>query len=361
MEREGITRSDVVGLLSHLGSDCSGAVSCLPENEPQIKTPGDLATDYDVLAEAQINEIVRRLADKEPLPEEIRDPSPIAGVQSKIALTILKDGRYALPKPDLKVPTTHILKVPRRDRGYEAHQERASAKLAAQCNLQVAIPELVSFNDIDALIIERFDRKIDNNGMVTRIHQEDFAQALGIPSSLKYERYGKPGRIFNIESIARVLQSTAQPAISLKFFLEATFFNLAIGNTDNHAKNHALLYSNGEIPVMAPLYDLVPIRLDNTFTHQLSFNIGQADHFDNITMEDYKEFFLKLGMSAKGAENFIKGALTELIQNIESVSLTLPKPALKGFDDLIGHELEQLKNVLDLNVKIRERDLYIFS
>lgn len=358
MDREGISRSDVVGLLYHLGSDCSGAVSCLPMDEPAVKIPGDLSSDYEALEEHQINEIVRRLAEREPLPAGIRDPSPIAGVQSKIALTMLQDGRYALPKMDLKVPTTHILKVPRRGKGHEAHEEAASARLAAECNLYVAIPEVVSFDGIDALLIERFDRKVDDQGRVSRIHQEDFAQALGISSSLKYERYAKSGQGFNVQAIAKILKLTVQPALSLKFFLEATFFNLAIGNSDNHAKNHALLYSNGAVPVMAPLYDLLPVRLNNSYTHELSFNMGKAKKFDEITREDYKAFFLELGMSSKGADNFIKGTLTALVQDIEKASAAIRKKKLKRFDDLIGRELEHLKDVLKLEVDLMERDLF---
>jgi serine/threonine-protein kinase HipA len=35
LDREGLERGDVVGLLHHLGADCAGSVSCLPVGDPR--------------------------------------------------------------------------------------------------------------------------------------------------------------------------------------------------------------------------------------------------------------------------------------------------------------------------------------
>ena len=45
MAREGIARDDVAGLLFHLGRDCAGAISVLPEGAPPVKVPGDFSQD----------------------------------------------------------------------------------------------------------------------------------------------------------------------------------------------------------------------------------------------------------------------------------------------------------------------------
>ncbi len=127
VDRERLDRNDIVGLLYHLGADCAGAISCLPASAPAAKVPGLLATDYDFLDEAQIIDIARRLADRAPLPEAVRDPSPVAGVQRKIALVATADGRFALPKRGLGAPTTHILKVPTRHDARESDFEAAAA------------------------------------------------------------------------------------------------------------------------------------------------------------------------------------------------------------------------------------------
>ena len=57
MEREGIDRDDIAGLLMHLGKDCPGAISVLPEGDPPIKVPGDFTTDYIPLSDQRMAEI----------------------------------------------------------------------------------------------------------------------------------------------------------------------------------------------------------------------------------------------------------------------------------------------------------------
>ncbi len=138
VEREGLERSDVVGILTHLGADLSGALSCLPEDAPPVKTPGNFSTDYDPIAEDDIRDIARRLGSNAPLPDELRDPSPVAGYQRKVALTVLPDGRYAIPKRDIGVPTTHILKVPDTALPHEARYEVICARLADHVGLDAA-------------------------------------------------------------------------------------------------------------------------------------------------------------------------------------------------------------------------------
>ena len=134
MQRHGIAERDIVGLLAHLGADCPGAISCVPEGAPPGKRPGHLDIDYDVLDGAPVvpeaapandfditplpveDTMIRLMAslrDNRRLPADIDDPSPLAGVQGKVALAILPNGRLGLPKPGSGAPTTHVLKVPR--------------------------------------------------------------------------------------------------------------------------------------------------------------------------------------------------------------------------------------------------------
>lgn len=353
LDREGLKSSDVVGLLDHFGADCAGAVSCLPLGDPPVKTPGDLACDYRELEDAEVAKIVRSLAELRRLPADVDDPSPVAGVQSKIALAVLPDGGFALPAPGLRVPTTHILKVPERRHGRDARLEESAALLAAATGLDVSVPQAIKVGDYDALLIERFDRRVEG-GVVTRIHQEDFAQALGFSSELKYERRGKPGRRFDTEAALSVLERTAYPDEARLAFVMATLFNLCIGNTDNHAKNHALLYDTGGPPRLAPLYDMLPIRLDNRYNHQLAFNIGGASLFDEMESCDLEAF-----LSACGVEDiaeFVEQAVVPFIERLEAAASTLRSLGLKLFDDLIGRETDRLVELLSAAVELRERD-----
>jgi serine/threonine-protein kinase HipA len=358
MEREGLDRTDIVGLLYHLGSDCPGALSCIPSGEAPVKIPGVMPADYDVLDTKDVEEIMRRLADRMPLPNDIRDPSPIAGVQQKIAIALLPDGTFGMPKKGLRVPTTHIVKVPRRGTSREARLETAAAQLAHAAGLDVAIPELLQIDDLNAILISRFDRRIDAQGNVWRIHQEDFAQALGLPASLKYQRHGRLGRLFDAAAIARLLELTAIPASSKRQFLAATFFNMMVGNTDNHAKNHALLYDQAAAPRLAPLYDILPIRLDGSVSHQFSFNIGSAEFFDVLTRADVEAFLAMFGMTKGPAARFLSETIGPIAEMLDRTSEGLTRNGLKDFDDLIGREISRLADILGLVLSIRDRDYF---
>jgi serine/threonine-protein kinase HipA len=74
-ERYSIESTDLVGLLFHLGADCAGAVSILPEGSTPTKVPGDLRTDYDFLSRKNFEALVRALYLRTALPNELRDPS----------------------------------------------------------------------------------------------------------------------------------------------------------------------------------------------------------------------------------------------------------------------------------------------
>ena len=355
LDREGIERGDVVGLLAHLGADCAGAVSCLPVGDPPVKTPGRLETDYDILDDKALINIVRSLADLKRLPADVNDPSPVAGVQSKIALTLLPGRQFALPKAGLRVPTTHILKVPERRSGRDAKFEETAALLARAVGLDVSIPEAITVGDYDALLIERFDRRVED-GVVTRIHQEDFAQALGFSSDLKYQRRGKPGRQFDVAAALSVLDRTRDPEAARLAFLLSTLFNLCIGNTDNHAKNYALLYDRPGLPRLAPLYDMLPIRLDDRYTHQLAFNIGNATHFDDMSAEDLAAFLIQCGV--EDGPDFVEAAVVPLVERLEEAARTLRSLQLRRFDNLIGRETDRLVDLFSAAVDVRERDSF---
>src|ERR1700677_328012 len=240
MANHGLQRDDVAGLLWYLGKDCPGALSVLPVGAPPVKLPGDYETDYAPISESRLAAIVRALHNRERLPAGMADPSPLAGVQSKIALTKLPNGCLAEPNKDSGAPTTHILKVPDRRRPMDAKLEQQALALSYLLKFEAAEAELLTAGQIEALLVKRFDRAHDSNGRVIRIHQEDFAQALGLPPELKYERRGTPERRFDVSGICWILNQTNSPAVERLRLVRETLFDIAIGNADAHAKNRAL-------------------------------------------------------------------------------------------------------------------------
>lgn len=357
LQREGLERSNIIGILRHMGTDTAGALSCLPEGAPPVKRPGNLNSDYDLIDEQNLAEIVRRLAAGQSLPEPLRDPSPVAGYRRKISLAMNLHGQFAVPKPGLGVPTTHILKIPDPGHRHEARHEAAAAKLADACGFIAARSVALPIEGQDIILIERFDRLFDGTGLVVRLHQEDFAQALGLPSEFKYQRRGVGTSRFDATGIARILAQTEAPALAREQFLQMTLFNLLIGNSDNHAKNHALLYAPGRMPVLAPLYDMVPIPLGDGYTDEFSFQIGNARRASELTPDDLIQFATVLGFPASRAKTVISAQLAKLIDRLEIATAALGSE-MKSFDMLIAREMNRLAELFDVTPDIRDRDYF---
>ena len=199
LEKYQLDPADYAGMLAHIGADCPGAVSVVPQGAPPAKQPGNLDQDYDYLSEAQVREIAISLRDRQRIPDEVKDPSPLAGVQNKIGLVHVAGRGFALPREGSGAPTTHILKVSTRERPSDHLYEATAMRIMrdAMSFLKggedaVAHVEAIDIGDVPALLVERFDRRIEG-GMVYRVHQEDFVQALGLSPGGKYERPTEPG------------------------------------------------------------------------------------------------------------------------------------------------------------------------
>ncbi len=374
MQRHGIAERDIVGLLAHIGADCPGAISCVPEGAPPGKRPGHLDIDYDVLDGAPVvpeaasandfditplpveDTMIRLMAslrDNRRLPADIDDPSPLAGVQGKVALAILPNGRLGLPKPGSGAPTTHVLKVPRAGAIASVACEHLATRLMARVQGHpVAQTRILGEGSLHGLLITRFDRKV-TEGQVHRVHQEDFCQALGFGHTLKYERCGVGARAFTAEAIGMLLKATRVPAVARQAFFEITLTNMVLGNSDNHAKNHALLYTAAR-PELAPAYDIDPVLLDAGVTHEMSFRIGQARMADDVGRDDLSALMAALGARGfvKAQENRVAGIAQALVQG----AADLPRPVGKGLCDAIRQQAHHLSANLDIDIDVPEFD-----
>jgi serine/threonine-protein kinase HipA len=354
-----IDRDDIAALLHYLGADCPGAVSVTPEGTGRGKSPGIFPDDYEELDDEALRRIVISLHMNGRLPEGARDPSPIAGVQPKIALLHIED-RFYLPKAGTRAPTTHILKVAPRSNPDLARHEAALLHLAAKLDLETAETSFLSFDGvpgalpIGGLLSRRFDRTFDGKE-VRRLHSEDFCQALGIARHLKYERDAAPeGPRFCARSVSDLADKTARPAAFRLRFFEQTLFNLAVGNTDNHAKNGTILYE-GPAGELSPLYDVVPVFMERRFTHQFSFLLGGAAFLEDLTMEALEAAMGDLGF----ARPRLSAKHRKLLATIARDGLEfLHEEGGKSLADAISAQLAVLKESLGLDLGIPERDYY---
>ena len=269
----GVSASNDFALLAELGGDVAGALTLLePGQQPD--------TDPSVIALSP-NDVDRILVD---LPQRplAADPAEgirlsLAGAQTKLPVIIDDQGGVALPT-SAAAPTTHILKPePARFPGL-VDNEAFCMDLARACGCQTAhVEKARTTSGLPYLIVERYDRD-QTSEPIRRLHQEDFCQALGRPSEVKYQSEGGPSVV---EAVALLRASTSLPAQELPRFIDAIIFNWIVGNCDGHGKNYSLLYDRGA-PTLAPLYDLVSTVAYPELTTRLAMSIDGARTLEEI-------------------------------------------------------------------------------
>lgn len=253
-ERVRAESHSVYDLLSKIGRDCVGALQFLPQG--YAPDPVD-AVEGRQIPDGEVAERIRSLA-MTPLGIDETEAFriSIAGMQEKTALLFWKE-KWHLPHGT--TATTHIMKpqigvLPSGvDLTQSVENEHLCLKLTSAFGLPTARTAITDFDDIRVLVIERFDRRWDQEERLLRLPQEDCCQALSVPSSLKYDADGGPG----MSDLLNLLQGSDTPSVDRRLFLKSQIVFWLLGATDGHAKNFSVFLRPGSRFSLTPLYDVM--------------------------------------------------------------------------------------------------------
>jgi serine/threonine-protein kinase HipA len=292
----GVSANNDFALLEEVGRDVAGAVAVLERDETVPTTPEVRRVNAD-----ELDQLLRRLPQR-PLAvnpsEGIR--LSLAGAQPKLPIILDADGA-ALPI-NSAAPTTHILKPEPQAFPGLVDNEWYCMTLAAAIGLRVAeVRKEVSVSGLPYLVVQRYDRD-QMADPIRRLHQEDFCQALGVPSAFKYQAEGGPGVS---DAITLLRKATAAPVIELPRFWDALTFNWLIGNCDAHGKNYSLLYDTGA-PTLAPLYDLVSTVVYPELVTRLAMSIDGATQIGDVDDNAWSELAAQVGVRRDFAAETIR-------------------------------------------------------
>lgn len=127
--------------------------------------------------------------------------------------------------------------------------EFVAMKLAKLAGLNVANVELKNVSGKDVLLIERFDRVKSSAGW----QRKSMVSALTI---LKLDEM--MARYSSYEEFAEIIRhSFTEASLTLKELFSRLIFNILVGNTDDHARNHAAFW-DGLMLTLTPAYDICP-------------------------------------------------------------------------------------------------------
>ncbi|MGF7238544.1 MAG: type II toxin-antitoxin system HipA family toxin [Frankia sp.] len=288
----GVEPDDTLAILAQMGWDCPGAVQfCDPDALDEM-----LARSQEMrpVSDRDIAERLSALRTGDAASWSLPDEHwSLPGQQSKFALAKLPTGWH---EAHGSAATTHIIKPGIGRLHHQSLVEHATMRAADALGLDVARTEFTRFGDGEpAIVVERYDRVILDDGGVLRLHQEDFCSASGRLPSKKYEAHGGPG----LADLARIVEqnSRGQAAAGLAALGHFVAINYVAGAPDGHSKNVSLLLLPSEIKV-APLYDLatsVPYDGDLGM-REIAIGIGGRRKFGQVLGKHWDRAAAVLGI-----------------------------------------------------------------
>ncbi|SDT15732.1 type II toxin-antitoxin system HipA family toxin [Microlunatus soli] len=310
---------DTIGLLRRYGRDVAGALQIWDPDVPgEPKRPA-----VDALTESGVAELLLDVGNHPLANKPQGGKTSLAGVQDKIVLARTVDGWARVLDG---YPSTHILKPQTGDHPTMIYDEEYGSRIARALGLIGYSTTIDSFDDVPALVIERYDRSPDDAGD-GRIHQEDFSQALGLSGDQKYQRYGGGA------SLARVASVLARHAgqDSLRRLLTLTTLSVAIGNLDLHTKNLSLLHSTNQAITLAPAYDVVP-QTHLPTDGEMALTVAGKYRHAAITRDDLVQEGTAWGI--RGAASIVADTLDRIV-DVVGAEAPLPN-SYPGLADDIG-------------------------
>lgn len=300
----GIDPDDTLAFLARYGHDTAGAVLLTAAGH----TPAPPAPP-EPLDDAAVARLLRAAAARAGGTERHEHlTSSLPGMEPKI--TLLRD-HHGWARPHGTSPTTHILKLARPSDSPTAdlvNTEAASLDLARRTGLTTVDAHVTEIEGERCIVVTRYDRVPHPTG-IRRVHQEDTAQALGI-NTRDPERKFQHGRALpSLARIARVLRDDGTRPDPL---LALTAFNLAIGNTDAHAKNISLLRHDDGTVRLAPAYD-VSMHLHHPHASRtFAMDVAGTRDMDALTAEHLVTEGTTWGLPRRRAHRVVTRTLDDL-------------------------------------------------
>jgi serine/threonine-protein kinase HipA len=196
--------------------------------------------------------------------------SGVQGEWPKVLLTRADDGLLYLDHtlPDARAREHYIVKFGRGKNEELASILRHEApymELAHQLGLRVHAPLVLKER---ALFIRRFDRAFDN-GTVIRFGQESIATLTRMPGF---------GAVPSHERVCReIIARCTHPEPDILEYIKRDIANLALRNTDNHARNTAVQRDFRGNVRLSPLYDFAPMYMHpDGIARRIRWEVGDA-------------------------------------------------------------------------------------
>lgn len=291
-------RLDEATYMLHSGSDRAGALDF------QRSASEYIPRDHDAASLEMLYEAAELLATDRPIPPELEEAlkhgTSIGGARPKA--TITGDNAKYLAKFSVSTDTFHIVKA-----------EYVAMTLAARLGLDVAKVSLAKASGKHVLLVERFDRHFASgwcrrsvvSGLTVLGLDEKWAREATYPDMVDQLRmHGRTFKKDATELFARLV------------------FNVLMGNTDDHARNHAF-FVEGKTIRLTPAYDITPFpRAGGEASHGIKITRHSNLSRIQLCLEAATEFGLTRDEARSIVQNQIHGITGHFDGICEEIEMT---------------------------------------
>ena len=307
-----IPRENTFAFLKAIGGECAGAIAFFAEGEVPAVAEGRFRRQSDGAAGAILDSLERKPLD---IGEDGFRISG-AGAQDKL-IACWKGGAVELPIDG--TPSTHIIKPAIRDYPDSVENECFSMKLAEACGLNCAKCRIAVIGGKRRYVCERYDR-MEVDGVVRRLHQEDFCQLLRVDPARKYEALGGPG----LADAMRLMREMSLTAADTLEFLRRIVFTFLVGNGDAHGKNFSVLYRGRKV-ALSPMYDVMSTTIYPEVAQRMAMKIDGEYAFKWITRGKFLRQAEMSGIAPRTMEREIDRMARRIVKQAPVVATKLAK------------------------------------
>ena len=361
-----VSSRDVIGILEEIGGDTAGALSFGTPSKKHLRKYDTLESFYRTSdASSALEEHFRDIENRPFLAGQDEIRTSVAGGQKKTALAVVDSvGTPAYRLPNIGdslaitksgAPSTLIVKPDNPNLPGIVENEVWCLHLANAVGIDAADSKIIGEGSSKAIAILRFDRRYGNNNQIQRIHQEDFAQANSLYPFQKYEHVKPARQLFGLTSkelLATARHCRTDDSLAL---LDQFIFNVLVANSDAHAKNYSLIFSNSGTARLAPMYDILTVLNWKHITRIYAQKIaGRARNNNSIAGRHWKEFAKENGLRPTD----VLGQVEEIADRILRISSQVSEEVVSMPGSLEANVF-QTANVVEKNVRRMKGKLHL--
>lgn len=283
--RSGSARLSEIDYLLSGGGDRIGALS-FQDNPDSYQAAKQAPATLEQLADAAAH-----VEAQAPLPEDLRialeHGTSIGGARPKA--TVRDETGYWVAKFSSSADRYSVVEC-----------ELATLQLARQCGISVPDHRLVQVAEKSVLLVRRFDRVEAPEGIKKRLLLSALTLMQLDESEARLASY--PGMAETLRRLSRNPQADAAA------LFKRMVFNILIGNSDDHAKNHACFW-DGKWLELTPAYDLLPLPRVGMEGRQ-AMDVGTDGKAS--TLSNARSQAGRFGLTADQAEKIIQEMLAAM-------------------------------------------------